>query len=78
MGDTFFSSLEFVFMKKTVSLKRFLKEPFINMPHIFGNMVYLNIKERDRFWKIGHGLASRYHSVKTEPAFRVKKQQLNN
>ena len=36
-------------MKKTVSLKRFLKEPFINMPHIFGNMVYLNIKERDRF-----------------------------
>lgn len=46
----FFSFLEFAFMKKTVSLKRFLKAPFINMPHIFGNMVYLNIKERDRFF----------------------------
>lgn len=45
----FFSSLEFAFMKKAVSLKRFLKAPFINMLHIFGNMVYLNIKERDRF-----------------------------
>ena len=37
--------------KNSVSLKRFLKAPFINMPHIFGNMVYLNIKERDRFYE---------------------------
>ncbi len=28
---------------------RFLKHLIINMPNIFGNMVYLNVKERDRF-----------------------------
>ena len=38
-----------MYRKKALSLKRFLKHLIINMPHIFGNMVYLNIKERDRF-----------------------------
>ena len=27
----------------------FFEAPIINMPNIFGNMVYLNVKERDRF-----------------------------
>ena len=37
------------FPKNSLSLKRFLKAPIIDMPHIVGNMVYLNVKERDRF-----------------------------
>ena len=41
--------LPLVIAKNSLSLKRFLKHLIINMPHIFGNMVYLNIKERDRF-----------------------------
>jgi hypothetical protein len=36
--------------KKSLPLRRFLKHLFVNMPHIFGNRVYLNIKERDRFF----------------------------
>ena len=43
----------FAIPKKSLSLNRFLEAPYyhliIDMPHIFGNMVYLNIKERDRF-----------------------------
>jgi hypothetical protein len=35
--------------KKALSLKRFLKHLIIDMPNVVGNMVYLNIKERDRF-----------------------------
>ena len=38
--------------KNSVSLERFLKAPYYItiMSHIFGNRVYLNIKERDRFF----------------------------
>ncbi|MBR5910885.1 MAG: hypothetical protein IKZ55_02785 [Bacteroidales bacterium] len=34
---------------KTTIFERFLKHLIINMPNIFDNRVYLNIKERDRF-----------------------------
>ena len=37
------------FPENSLSLTRFLKHLIIDMPHIFGNMDYLNIKERDRF-----------------------------
>ena len=35
--------------EKNTIFERFLKHLIIDMSHIFGNMVYLNIKERDRF-----------------------------
>ena len=35
--------------KKIPIFEPFLKVPYYCMPHILGNMVYLNIKERDRF-----------------------------
>ena len=38
-----------VFAENSVPLTRFLKAPYYYMPYIFSNMVYLNIKERDRF-----------------------------
>ena len=37
------------FPKNSLPLKRFLKAPYYYMHHIFSNMVYLNVKERDRF-----------------------------
>ena len=37
-------------MEKITTFEAFFEAPIIDMPNIFGNMVYLNVKERDRFF----------------------------
>ena len=44
-----FSTNSACISKKSPTFEPFFEAPIINMPNIFGNMVYLNVKERDRF-----------------------------
>ena len=37
------------YKEKITTFEAFFEAPIIDMPNIFGNMVYLNVKERDRF-----------------------------
>ena len=45
----FFFSLGVCIYEKSRIFEAFFESTIFNMSHIFGNMVYLNIKERDRF-----------------------------
>ncbi len=44
-----FSAFSACVSQKIPTFEPFFEAPIINMRNIFGNMVYLNVKERDRF-----------------------------